>query len=140
MAARERNQIRLNGYVSEDSDKVLYEALTFVNPYKRMAVLRRLATLGLTVDQARTAARPFATPETPQTVGPVALPETVQAARTPEPTPPPTQAISEPKTPASDCVVTATAGNELDGEAAVSEQRRTRKFALMGKMDVSIMD
>ncbi|NRF83867.1 hypothetical protein HQ619_07995 [Burkholderia gladioli] len=51
MAEVERKPLRINGTVNDATDRALYNALSEVSLYKRMARLRQLAALGLMVEQ-----------------------------------------------------------------------------------------
>ena len=140
MAALERKPMRLNGIVGDTTDKALYDALSSVTPRRRMALLRRLANVGLMVEQGRIAAEPSATSETPQAVMPVALSEPLPAGRRMEPTPLSSSVVSKPMTAVPNRVVTAKPDNRSDADTSASDKPRGPNLALMGRMNLSIME
>lgn len=140
MAALERKQVRLNGYVSADTDQALFDAMTGVSPYKRMALLRRLANVGLMVEQGRLEPRSQVAPSATETLTAVAVPKAPAAARKAEPTPPSTRAGAEAKSPVSDRVVTARSEKRSDGDVTANDKPRAPNLALMGRMNLSIME
>ncbi|MBC8641532.1 hypothetical protein IAG25_32435 [Caballeronia sp. EK] len=140
MAALERKQVRLNGYISADSDEALFDAMTGVSPYKRMALLRRLANLGLMAEQGRLPAVPQIAPAAVQPTAPVAVNEAPPPPLKMNPPPRSTPVVSDPKTPVADRVVTAKSEKHSDTDASAHDKPRGPNLALMGRMNLSIMD
>lgn len=132
--------MRLNGLVDETTDKALYDALSVVLPRRRMALLRRLANVGLMVEHGRVAAESQVVPVTLRTPTSVPVPEPSPAALRMDPPPPSLPVVSEPKRAVADCVVTAKSAKQSDADASANDKRRGPNLALMGRMNLSIMD
>jgi hypothetical protein len=140
MAALEPKPMRLNGLVDETTDKALYDALSGVLPRRRMALLRRLANVGLMVEQGRVAAESQVVPVAAHTATPVAVSEPSPVTLRMDPLSPSMPIVSEPKKPVADCVVTATPQKQSDANASANDKPRAPNLALMGRMNLSIMD
>ncbi|KVO15191.1 hypothetical protein [Burkholderia ubonensis] len=129
MAEVERKPLRINGTVNDATDRALYNALSEVSLYKRMARLRQLATLGLMVEQGAlpvTTQRPVVVTALPQ--APVPAPK--------DPPPAPTKATT---TDHNSRVVTA---EKRDTPELVHETKppaRKVDLSLMDKMNLNIM-
>lgn len=132
--------MRINGTVNDDTDKALFDALSGVNPYKRMALLRRLANLGLLVEQGRLAAGLQVAPVEAELLATEAVSVTLPAESKVEAPPPSTPAASEPEAPVADRVVTAKPEKQLDANGSASGKSRGPNLALMRRMNLSIME
>jgi len=141
MAALERSQIRLNGYISADTDEALFHAMTGVHPYKRMALLRRLAYLGLMAEQGRLPAAPQVTPAATQ-VPPIAGLSEAPPATTMKTgaTQPAIMVVSEPKTLVPERSVTAKPEKHPDASPPADAKQRSPKLAIMRRANLSMMD
>jgi hypothetical protein len=146
MAALERKPMRINGTVNEDTDKALFDALSNVTPYKRMALLRRLANVGLMVEHGRLAGGSLVAPPVPlvplvpQTPASVAVSEAPSAALTTALSTPSTLEVSKPPKLAPDRVVTANPERRSDAHPSANEKPSGPHLALMGRMNLAIMD
>ncbi|TES99664.1 MULTISPECIES: hypothetical protein [Burkholderia cepacia complex] len=129
MAEVERKPLRINGTVNDATDRALYNALSEVSLYKRMARLRQLAALGLMVEQGTlpvSTHRPAVAVALPQ--APVPAPK--------DPTPAPVRASI---TEESSRVVTAEERNTPEVVHDTKPPKRKVDLSLMDKMNLNIM-
>ncbi|KVD93009.1 hypothetical protein WS63_08225 [Burkholderia stagnalis] len=129
MAEVERKPLRINGTVNDATDRALYNALSEVSLYKRMARLRQLAALGLMVEQG-------ALPVTTQRpVVAAALPQApVPAPKDPPPAPAKATTIDQ-----NSRVVTAEKRDTPELVQETKPQARKVDLSLMDKMNLNIM-
>ncbi len=129
MAEVERKPLRINGTVNDATDRALYNALSEVSLYKRMARLRQLAALGLMVEQGAlpvTTQRPVAAAELPQVP--------VPAPKDRPPTPVKATTIEQ-----NSRVVTAEKRNAHEPVHDKKPPTRKVDLSLMDKMNLNIM-
>ena len=129
MAEVERKPLRINGTVNDATDRALYNALSEVSLYKRMARLRQLAALGLMVEQGAlpvTTHRPVVAAELPQV--PVPAPK--------DPPPTPAKVAITEQNPR---VVTAEKRNMPEPVHDKNPPSRKVDLSLMDKMNLNIM-
>ena len=129
MAEVERKPLRINGTVNDATDRALYNALSEVSLYKRMARLRQLAALGLMVEQGAlpvTTQRPVAAASLPS--APVPAPKDL----------PPTPAKAT-TTEQNSRVVTAEKRNTPEPLHDTKPPTRKVDLSLMDKMNLNIM-
>ncbi|NIF40165.1 hypothetical protein F3J14_04455 [Burkholderia sp. Tr-862] len=129
MAEVERKPLRINGTVNDATDRALYNALSEVSLYKRMARLRQLAALGLMLEQGAlpvTTQRPVVAAEPPQ--APVPAPK--------DPPPAPAKATT---TDEISRVVTAEKRNTPELVHDTKTPARKVDLSLMDKMNLNIM-
>ncbi|MGU4703032.1 hypothetical protein K6L09_40900 [Burkholderia cepacia] len=129
MAEVERKPLRINGTVNDATDRALYNALSEVSLYKRMARLRQLAMLGLMVEQGAlpvTTQRPVVAAALPQ--APVPAPK--------DPPPAPAKATTTDQNPR---VVTAEKRDTAELVHETKPQARKVDLSLMDKMNLNIM-
>ncbi|WP_250475100.1 hypothetical protein [Caballeronia sp. GAFFF1] len=130
--------MRLNGMVHDVLDAGLYDALSAVTPRKRMSVLRRLANLGLMVEQGVivAAAAPDVTGSaTPATV---AEPGPVVPQRSPAPASSP--GAGNQVTTIGGRNVPDVATDAIAQEAPMHKGLSAGQRSLMKRMDMSIMN
>ncbi|SEI14474.1 hypothetical protein [Paraburkholderia hospita] len=125
MAEVERKPLRINGTVNDATDRALYDALSAVSLYKRMARLRQLAALGLMMEQG---ALPVSAPR-PLPVNP---PQVQPEAPVPPPKAPEPPIVKPPQREPPARVVTT---ERRDTTETASNTKRTSP-----KVDLSLMD
>ncbi|HDR9034179.1 TPA: hypothetical protein QDB07_001648 [Burkholderia vietnamiensis] len=129
MAEVERKPLRINGTVNDATDRALYNALSEVSLYKRMARLRQLAALGLMVEQG-------ALPVTTQR--PVVA-TALQQAPVPAPKDPPPAPAKATTTDQNPRVVTAEKRDTAERVHETKPEARKMDLSLMDKMNLNIM-